>query len=186
MATLVYRLRGYYFICSKGVFFCISGFFGFSPTLGGFSGGQAEYVRVPNVDVDPNKVPDTRTDEQSLFLSDIFPTGYRVLKMRTSNQGKLSQSGGGVRWPIRYLKAWMLGAGRVMAMTKNLNSSKNFSQQKWNAYNICCSVKVQINDELFTQCTLCKEWDLGYGQTLKFDQTIGCSLPSCSFFKILE
>lgn len=44
--------------------------------LGGFDGGQAEYVRVPYADVGPIKVPDSLTDDQSLFLSDIFPTGY--------------------------------------------------------------------------------------------------------------
>jgi threonine dehydrogenase-like Zn-dependent dehydrogenase len=44
--------------------------------LGGYAGGQAEYLRVPMADVGPIKVPDSVTDEQALFLSDIFPTGY--------------------------------------------------------------------------------------------------------------
>src|SRR4051794_11094879 len=52
-----------------------SGIFGYSHMLGGFAGGQAEYARVPFADVGPLKVPDGLTDEQALFLSDIFPTG---------------------------------------------------------------------------------------------------------------
>ena len=52
-----------------------SGLFGYSHMLGGFAGGQAEYVRVPFADVGPLKVPNGLDDEQVLFLSDIFPTG---------------------------------------------------------------------------------------------------------------
>lgn len=51
----------------------ISGIFGYSHMLGGFAGGQAEYVRVPYADVGPIKVPESLSDDQSLFLSDIFP-----------------------------------------------------------------------------------------------------------------
>ena len=53
-----------------------SGLFGYSHMYGGYPGGQAEYARVPFADVGPLKVPDNLTDEQVLFLSDIFPTGY--------------------------------------------------------------------------------------------------------------
>jgi threonine dehydrogenase-like Zn-dependent dehydrogenase len=53
-----------------------AGLFGYSHMLGGFAGGQAEYMRVPYADVGPYKVPEGLTDEQVLFLSDIFPTGY--------------------------------------------------------------------------------------------------------------
>ena len=53
-----------------------AGLFGYSHLLGGYPGGQAEYLRVPYADVGPIKVPDGLTDEQVLFLSDIFPTGY--------------------------------------------------------------------------------------------------------------
>src|SRR5205823_14509744 len=51
-----------------------AGLFGYSHLLGGYAGGQAEYLRVPFADVGPVKVPDGLTDEQVLFLSDIFPT----------------------------------------------------------------------------------------------------------------
>src|SRR3712207_6588427 len=53
-----------------------AGIFGYSHMLGGYAGGQAEYARVPFADVGPIKVPEGLTDEQVLFLSDIFPTGY--------------------------------------------------------------------------------------------------------------
>ena len=52
-----------------------AGVYGYSHLLGGIPGGQAEYLRVPHADVGPIKVPDGLTDEQVLFLSDIFPTG---------------------------------------------------------------------------------------------------------------
>src|SRR6201987_3602576 len=50
--------------------------FGYSHLLGGYAGGQAEYLRVPYADVGPIKVPEGLSDEQLIFLSDIFPTGY--------------------------------------------------------------------------------------------------------------
>src|SRR5215203_826767 len=53
-----------------------AGIFGYSHMLGGYAGGQAEYARVPYADVGLVKVDDDLTDEQVLFLSDIFPTGY--------------------------------------------------------------------------------------------------------------
>src|SRR4026209_1344599 len=53
-----------------------AGLFGYSHMLGGYAGGQAEYVRVPFADVGPVKIPEHLADEQVLFLSDIFPTGY--------------------------------------------------------------------------------------------------------------
>lgn len=52
------------------------GMFGYSDLYGGYDGGQAQYVRVPYADNGPRKVPDNLTDEQVLFLTDIFPTGY--------------------------------------------------------------------------------------------------------------
>src|SRR5207244_4171859 len=59
----------------------IAGVFGYSHLLGGFAGGQAQYARVPFADVGPIKIPDGLDDEQVLFLSDIFPTGYMGAEM---------------------------------------------------------------------------------------------------------
>ena len=53
-----------------------AGLFGYSHILGGYPGGQAEYLRVPYADVGPIKIENDLSDEQVLFLSDIFPTGY--------------------------------------------------------------------------------------------------------------
>src|SRR5687767_7032125 len=53
-----------------------AGIFGYSHMLGGYAGGQAEYVRIPFADIGPIKVPDGVPDEKLLFLSDVFPTGY--------------------------------------------------------------------------------------------------------------
>jgi len=55
-----------------------AGLFGYSHITGGYPGGQAEYVRVPYADVAPIKIPDGLTDEQVLFLGDIFPTGWQA------------------------------------------------------------------------------------------------------------
>lgn len=52
------------------------GMFGYTDLYGGYNGGQAEYVRVPYANFGPRKVSDALTDEQLLFLTDIFPTGY--------------------------------------------------------------------------------------------------------------
>jgi len=55
-----------------------AGLFGYTHLTGGYAGGQAEYVRVPYADVAPVKVPNGLTDEQVLFLGDIFPTGWQA------------------------------------------------------------------------------------------------------------
>jgi len=55
-----------------------AGLFGYTHLTGGYPGGQAEYVRVPYADAGAVKVPDGMTDEQALFLGDIFPTGWQA------------------------------------------------------------------------------------------------------------
>lgn len=50
--------------------------FGYTDLYGGYDGGQAEYVRVPYADIGPRIVPPELSDEQALFLTDIYPTGY--------------------------------------------------------------------------------------------------------------
>jgi threonine dehydrogenase-like Zn-dependent dehydrogenase len=54
-----------------------AGLFGYTHLTGGYPGGQAEYLRVPFADKTHIKVPDGLTDEQVLFLGDIFPTGWQ-------------------------------------------------------------------------------------------------------------
>ena len=74
-----------------------AGIFGYSHMLGGYAGGQAEYVRVPFADVGPIKIPDGLPDEQVLFLSDIFPTGYMAADIATSSRATPSPSGAAAR-----------------------------------------------------------------------------------------
>ncbi len=67
--------------------FSPAGLFGYSHMLGGYAGGQAEYVRVPYADFGPYKIPDGLTDEQVLFLTDIFPTGYQAAENCNIQEG---------------------------------------------------------------------------------------------------
>nr|WP_232069594.1 zinc-dependent alcohol dehydrogenase [Gemmata massiliana] len=94
-----------------------SGLFGYSHMLGGFSGGQAEYVRVPFADVGPYKVPAGLPDEKVLFLSDIFPTGYMAAEQADIEPGDtVAVWGCGPVGLFAIKSAWMFGAGRVIAI----------------------------------------------------------------------
>lgn len=96
-----------------------SGMFGYSHMMGGFSGGQAEYVRVPYADIGPIKVPDSLTDEQVLFLSDVFPTGYMAAENADIKDGDtVAVWGCGPVGQFAIQSAWMLGAGRVIAIDR--------------------------------------------------------------------
>ncbi len=92
---------------------------GYSHMLGGFSGGQAEYLRVPFADVGPVKVPDGLPDEKVLFLSDIFPTGYMAAENADIAPGDtVAVWGCGPVGQFAIRSAWMLGAGRVIAIDR--------------------------------------------------------------------
>lgn len=94
-----------------------AGMFGYSHLLGGFSGGQAEYVRVPFANVGPIKVPTDIADEKLLFLSDIFPTGYMAAENCAIEEGDtVAVWGCGPVGQFAIQSAWMLGAGRVIAI----------------------------------------------------------------------
>ncbi|MGE6758311.1 zinc-dependent alcohol dehydrogenase [Corallococcus interemptor] len=94
-----------------------SGLFGYSHMLGGFSGGQAEYVRVPYADVGPLKIPDGLTEDQVLFLTDIFPTGYMAAENCQMEKGDtVAVWGCGPVGQFAIQSAWMFGAGRVIAI----------------------------------------------------------------------
>ncbi len=94
-----------------------SGLFGYSHMLGGFAGGQAEYLRIPYADVGHVKVPDGLPDEQVLFLSDIFPTGYMAAENAEIQPGDtVAVWGCGPVGQFAIQSAWMLGAGRVIAI----------------------------------------------------------------------
>src|ERR1051326_7109507 len=95
------------------------GIYGYSHLTGGFAGGQAEYARVPFADVGTLKVPDTLSDEQVLFLSDIFPTGYMGAEMCDIKQGDtITVWGCGPVGQFSIKSAFLLGASRVIAIDR--------------------------------------------------------------------
>jgi threonine dehydrogenase-like Zn-dependent dehydrogenase len=95
------------------------GIYGYSHLLGGYAGGQAEYVRVPFADVGPVKVPAGLTDEQVLFLSDIFPTGYMAADMCNIKPGAVvAVWGAGPVGQFAIASAKMLGAERIISIDR--------------------------------------------------------------------
>jgi len=96
-----------------------AGIYGYSHLLGGYAGGQAEYVRVPFADVDHIKVPDGLSDEQVLFLSDIFPTGYMAAENCDIESGDtVAVWGCGPVGQFAIKSAFLLGAERVIAIDR--------------------------------------------------------------------
>jgi len=96
-----------------------AGLFGYSHMMGGYAGGQAEYLRVPYADVGPIKIESDLTDEEVLFLSDVFPTGY----MAAENAGIEAEDtvavwGCGPVGQFAIRSASMLGADRVIAIDR--------------------------------------------------------------------
>lgn len=93
------------------------GVFGYSHTTGGYDGGQAEYVRVPFADVGPMKIPDDMEEDDVLFLSDIFPTGYMAAEMGEIKPGEtVAIFGAGPVGVFTAISAWLMGAGRVIVI----------------------------------------------------------------------
>jgi threonine dehydrogenase-like Zn-dependent dehydrogenase len=123
--------------CQKGLFSCCdvsnpnaemakkmmghspAGLLGYSHLLGGFSGGQAQYLRVPYADVGPLKIPDGIPDEKVLFLSDAYPTGYMAAEQAQIEPGDtVAIWGCGPVGQFAIRSAWMLKAGRVIAIDR--------------------------------------------------------------------
>jgi threonine dehydrogenase-like Zn-dependent dehydrogenase len=96
-----------------------AGIYGYSHMLGGYAGGQAEYARVPFADVGPIKIEDGIPDQQVLFLSDIFPTGYMGAEMCDIEQGDvIAVWGAGPVGLFAIASAYLLGAERVIAIDR--------------------------------------------------------------------
>jgi threonine dehydrogenase-like Zn-dependent dehydrogenase len=89
--------------------------FGYTDLYGGYDGGQAQYVRVPYADFGPRLVPDNLTDEQVLFLTDIFPTGYTGVDWGEVKGGEtVAIFGSGPVGIMAAKSAWLRNAGRVL------------------------------------------------------------------------
>ena len=94
-----------------------SGLFGYSHLMGGYAGGQAEYARVPFADVGPLKIPEELEDEQVVFLTDIFPTGYMAAENCQIQEGDTTAVWGcGPVGQFTIRSAFLLGAARVIAI----------------------------------------------------------------------
>jgi len=96
-----------------------AGIFGYSHLTGGFAGGQAQYARVPFADVGMVKIPNGLADEQVLFLSDIFPTGYMAAENCDIKAGDtIAVWGCGPVGQFSIRSAYLLGAERVIAIDR--------------------------------------------------------------------
>jgi threonine dehydrogenase-like Zn-dependent dehydrogenase len=96
-----------------------SGLYGYSHAFGGYPGGQAEYVRIAWADANAFPVPEELTDEQVLFLTDIFPTGYQAADQANIQPGDTVAiwGCGPVGW-FAIQSAYLLGAERVIAIDR--------------------------------------------------------------------
>ena len=93
------------------------GMFGYTDLYGGYEGGQAEYVRVPYADFGPRLVPNGMSDEQVLFLTDIFPTGYSGIDWAQMKGGEsVAVFGCGPVGLMAQKVAWLKGASKVIAL----------------------------------------------------------------------
>ncbi|MFN2449346.1 MAG: zinc-dependent alcohol dehydrogenase [Candidatus Baltobacteraceae bacterium] len=108
-ASLAERLYGY----------SCAGLYGYTHLFGGYSGGQAEFVRVPYADVGPLSVPEGVSDEQALYLSDVFPTGYMAAENCDITPGHVvAVFGCGAVGQFAIRSAFLLGAERVIAIDR--------------------------------------------------------------------
>jgi threonine dehydrogenase-like Zn-dependent dehydrogenase len=95
------------------------GLFGYTDLYGGYDGGQAEFVRVPFADVGPRRIPEALTDEEALFLSDIFPTGFAAIDWAHLHGGEtVAIFGAGPVGIMAAKAAWLCGAGRVFVVDR--------------------------------------------------------------------
>jgi threonine dehydrogenase-like Zn-dependent dehydrogenase len=129
-------------IADKAFGHSTAGLFGYTHLTGGYAGGQAEYVRVPYADVAPVKVPSTLSDEQVLFLGDIFPTGWQaVVQCDIQPTDTVAIWGAGPVGQFCVRSAVLLGARRVividrvterltMALAGGADVAINFEEEK--------------------------------------------------------
>ena len=108
-----------YWIAEKMMGYSPSGLFGYTHMMGGYAGGQAQYARVPFADVGPLKLPEGIPDNQVVFLSDIFPTGYMgALNCDIKEGDTVAIWGCGPVGQFAIRSAFMLGAERVIAIDR--------------------------------------------------------------------
>jgi S-(hydroxymethyl)glutathione dehydrogenase / alcohol dehydrogenase len=108
------------------------GLFGYTDMYGGYNGGQAEYVRVPKANYGPKIIPDGLSDDQVLFLTDIFPTGWTAVDWGEVKGGEtVVIFGSGPVGLMAQKAAWLRGAKRVIAVDPldyRLNKAKEVNK----------------------------------------------------------
>jgi threonine dehydrogenase-like Zn-dependent dehydrogenase len=118
---------GVCYFCQRGLSACCdnanpatdvaTGIYGYSHTMGGYEGGQAEYVRAPFLGVDAEKIPDDVEDLDALPITDAFTTGYQAAEMLDLKGGEtVLVLGAGPVGLFSMWAAWAMGAGRVIAV----------------------------------------------------------------------
>jgi len=123
-------------IAEKMYGFSPSGLFGYSHMMGGYAGGQAQYARVPFADIGPIKVPDTLRDDQVLFLSDIFPTGYMAAENCTIRPGYVvAVFGCGPVGLFAIRSAFMVGSDRLIAIQRTPERLQKARESKADIFN---------------------------------------------------
>lgn len=154
-----------------------SGVFGYSHSTGGYDGGQAEYVRVPFADVGPMKIPEGMDDEDVLFLSDIFPTGYQAAEMGGIKDGDtVVVFGCGPVGIFAQKSSWLMGAGRVIAVD-HLPYRLRFAEE----YNDVETVNFAEHDDVVTHL---KELTGGRGPDVAID-AVGLEADGSSMHEFL-
>jgi threonine dehydrogenase-like Zn-dependent dehydrogenase len=94
-----------------------AGLFGYTHLTGGYAGGQAEYVRVPYADTTHVKIPNGLSDEQVLFLGDVFPTGWQAaVQCDIEPTDTVAVWGAGPVGQFCIRSAILLGAKQVVAI----------------------------------------------------------------------
>lgn len=124
------------------------GMFGYTDLYGGYNGGQADYVRVPYADFGPRIIPDSLTDEQALFLTDIFPTGYSGIDWGEVKGGEfVAIFGSGPVGIMAAKSAWLRGAARVVIVdTQKYRLDK--ARQTANCETILWESQKQVIEEI--------------------------------------
>ena len=106
-------------IADKAFGHSTAGLFGYTHLTGGYSGGQAEYLRVPFADGTHIKVPDSMSDEQALFLGDIFPTGWQAaVQAGIERTDIVAIWGAGPVGQMAIRSAIILGAKKVISIDR--------------------------------------------------------------------
>jgi threonine dehydrogenase-like Zn-dependent dehydrogenase len=115
------------FYCQRGLTSCCEstnpatdaacGCYGYAHLTGGYDGGQAEYVRVPFIGVDAEKIPDEVSDLDALPITDAFTTGYQAAEMLQLVGGEtVLILGAGPVGLFSAWSAWAMNAGRVIVV----------------------------------------------------------------------